>query len=79
MHTTIDYSKSPSPTFDAVEDIKNWLGIERWDLFAPEMAKITHCGRFALFCSVAGIQGFPVQAWYESIHGQGTWKQDELF
>lgn len=78
MHNTIDYSKSPAPAFDAVEDIKDWLSPERYDKLAPEMAKLTHCGNFAMYCMLAGIQGFPVKAWYESFHGQGSWKPEEL-
>ncbi len=78
MHTTIDYSKSPSARFDAVEDIKAWLGQERWDTVSPEMAKVKNCGQFALYASLAGVQGFPVIAWYELYQGQGSWKPEEL-
>ena len=78
MHSTIDYSKSPCAAFDAVEDIKQWLGPERYSKIAPEMAKLTHCGAFAMYCSLAGIQGFPVKAWYEHFQGQGKWKPEEL-
>jgi hypothetical protein len=78
MHNTIDYSKSPAPGFDAVQDIKDWLGPERWAKVYPEFAKITNCAQFALYCSLAGIRGFPVRAWYEHYHGQGSWKQEDL-
>lgn len=78
MHNTIDYSKSPAPAFDALEDIKSWLGPERWVKIYPEMAAIKHCGNFAMFCALAGIQGFPVIAWYEHYHGEGSWKPEEL-
>ena len=78
MHTTLDYSKRTTPAFDAVEDIKQWLGTERWDKVSPEMAKVKNCGQFAMYASLAGVQGFPVKAWYELYHGQGSWKQEEL-
>jgi hypothetical protein len=78
MHTTIDYNKSPTPQFDAVEDIRDWLGKERYKTVAPEMAKLSNCEAFAMYCSLAGIQGFPVKAWYEHFHGQGSWKPEEL-
>jgi len=78
MHSTIDYGKSPSPAFDAVEDVRDWLGAERYAKIAPEMAKLTNCKAFAMYCSLTGISGFPVKAWYESFHGQGSWKQEEL-
>ena len=45
---------------------------------SPMMAEVTNCGQFAMFCSLAGIQGFPVRAWYEHFHGQGSWKPEEL-
>lgn len=78
MHNTIDYSKSPAPSFDAVEDIRSWLGEERYKTVAPEMAKLNNCGAFAMYCSLAGVQGFPVKAWYEHFHGQGSWKPEQL-
>lgn len=78
MHNTIDYGKSPSPAFDAVEDIKSWLGPKRWAKLQPEMSKVKHCGNFAMFCALAGIQGYPVRAWYELINGQGSWKAEQL-
>lgn len=78
MHTTVDYSKSPSARFDAVEDIKSWLGAERWALVSPEMAKVINCGQFVLYASLAGVQGFPVRAWYELYQGEGSWKEEEL-
>lgn len=73
MHTTIDYSKSPAKQFDAVEDIRSWLGQNRYDDIAPEMAKLTNVNAFTMYCSLAGIQGYPVQAWYDHFHGQGAW------
>mgnify|MGYP001581466005 CR=1 FL=1 len=78
MHTTINYNQSPSPAFDAVQDIIEYLGRERYDKVAPEIAEIKHCGQFAMACSLGGIQGFPVKAWYEHFHGQGSWKQEQL-
>lgn len=78
MHNTIDYGKSIAPSFDAVQDVMDWLGAERYAKIAPEMAKLANCGAFAMYCSLAGIQGFPVKAWYEHFHGQGSWKQEEL-
>lgn len=78
MHNTVDYSQHAAPSFDAVEDIKDYLGEERFAKVSPEMAKLTHCGAFAMYCSLAGIYGFPVKAWYELYHGHGSWKAHEL-
>ena len=77
MHNTIDYAKSPAPAFDAVEDVRNWFGA-KYDTIAQELSKVTNCAQFALYCSLAGIQGFPVKAWYEHFHGQGSWKQEQV-
>lgn len=76
MKTTIDYSSSPAKHFDAVEDIKSYLGKARWDLVSPQMATIRDRETFAAICSFAGIEGFPVEAWYELYHGQGSWTTD---
>lgn len=73
MHTTIDYNKSPALAFDAVQDIINYLGKAKYDDIAPQMAKVTSYGLFSNYCGLAGIHGFPVKAWYEHFHGQGTW------
>ena len=75
MKTTIDYSKSPAPAFDAVEDIKEYLG-ERYDQIAPLIKAETNRDNFAMACSFAGIHGYPVKAWYEHFHGQGSWPVD---
>lgn len=76
MHTTIDYSKSPSPQFDAVNDIMEYLG-DRYAKVSPAMATITDCYQFSCYCALAGIKGFPVKAWYEHFHGQGSWNEDK--
>lgn len=74
MHTTVDYGKSPAPSFDAVEDIKNYLG-DRYDKMA-EIMKSLHKSDFEAGCEMfLGISGFPVQAWYDHFHGQGAWEK----
>lgn len=78
MHTTIDYSNRPAKAFDAVEDIKKWFGPEKWEKVSPMMAAVKHCGNFAMYASLGGVQGYPVIAWYELYHGQGSWKPEEL-
>lgn len=73
MHHTVNYSKSPAPSFDAVNDIQEWFG-DRYERLAEQMRFVTDCELFALLCSFAGVSGFPVKAWYEHFHGQGSWK-----
>jgi len=75
MHTTKDYSKSPTKAFDAVEDIKEWLGAERWSVISPEMAKVTNPNQFTFYCDISGISGYPVEAWYDLYHGQGAYQK----
>lgn len=74
MHTTIDYSKSPAPKFDALQDIIEYLGQAKWDEIYLPMSEITNCEHFDFYCSLAGIRGLPVIAWYEHYHGEGSWK-----
>jgi hypothetical protein len=73
MHATIDYSKSPAPAFDAVEDIKSWLGQAKWNQVHPMLSEISNVRMFEAYANLAGIQGFPIVAWWESIHGEGSW------
>lgn len=72
MHTTKDYSKSPAKAFDAVEDVKNWIGRERWDEVSKLMATVRNPYTFSLYAELAGVKGFPVNAWYELYHGEGS-------
>lgn len=78
MHYTRDYTNSPTKAFDAVQDIIDYLGKTKYDKIAPWMARVSHCGNFAMFCALAGIQGYPVIAWYEHFHGQDSWKPEQL-
>lgn len=75
MKTTIDYSSSPSKRFDAVEDIKKYLGKKKWAKVSPEMAKITNPQQFGFYCMLAGIDGFPVEAWFDLYHGEGSYQR----
>lgn len=75
MHTLKDYSKSPAPAFDAVEDIKEYLGKARWRKLYPLMAAVTDPNQFDTMCSFAGISGAPVRYWYELYHGGGSWNR----
>lgn len=71
-HTTIDYTNRPNKAFDAVEDIKAWLG-DRWDAVSFAMKDITNPRHFGFYADLAGVRGYPVEAWYELYHGQGAW------
>lgn len=73
MHTTVDYSNSPSAAFDAIEDIKQWFGQAKWDEISPMFSKLKNVQRFTFYAEFSGVQGFPVKAWYELYNGQGSW------
>jgi len=73
MKTTVDYSKSPSPQFDAVEDVKAYFGT-KWPEVSELMAGVKSQADFAMWAGFAGVEGLPVKAWYELYHGQGAWK-----
>lgn len=73
MHTTIDYSNSPAPAFDAVYDIMEYFGDAKYNEISPQMSCVKDHRQFQFYCMIAGIEGFPVKAWYEHYHGQGTW------
>lgn len=75
MHTFISYKDRPSPKFDAIEDIKVWLGYERWEDLSLIMARVTNPSQFQFAASLAGIEGFPVEAWYDLYHGEGAYNK----
>ncbi len=76
MKVTIDYTNSPAKKFDAVEDIKNYLG-PTYDMLAAIIKAEKNKGDFLLGCAILGIHGFPVEAWYDHFHGEGSWKNGE--
>lgn len=69
-----NYTNSPAPAFDAVEDVKFWLG-DKYSTITKTLAQVKDCEEFAFYASFVGVHGFPVRAWYESINGGGTWKE----
>lgn len=74
MKRTVDYSKSASPRADALQDVIEELG-ERWDSakkFGLQFVKDTE--QFTNWAGFAGIEGAPVEAWYDHYHGQGAWE-----
>lgn len=73
MKTVKDYGQSPAKAFDAVEDIREYLGEVRWTAVSPQMAQVRDPKQFAFYCMLAGIEGYPVEAWYELYHGGGSW------
>lgn len=77
LNGTKDYSQSPAPAFDAVEDIKALFAASNrnWDTISRQMATIKDASAFAQWADYAGIQGYPVEAWYDLYNGQGSYKK----
>ncbi len=69
MHYDVDYSKlDPVAKHNkAIQDIKDYMGNQRFrhltKLFRESADSISP-DQFALMTSFAGVQGYPVKAWY---------------
>lgn len=72
MHTVKDYRNSPAKAFDAVEDVKEYFG-NRWAEVSPLMREMTNPKQFSQWAAFSGVYGYPVEAWYELYHGEGSW------
>ena len=76
MKTVIDYTKRLTPKFDAVEDVKEWLGTDKWNEVSPKMAQISNPQQFAFLAGLAGVHDFAVEAWYDLYWGDGAYKRE---
>jgi hypothetical protein len=74
MHQNFDYSKSAAPHSDAVIHVRDWFG-DRWDEISPLMKGITDPHMFRRWAAFAGIEGFPVEAWYDLYRGRGAYRK----
>lgn len=52
-----------------LEDIKDWLGEDRFDELSKEFEKAEKIPfeQFEFLAGMAGVQGYPVTAWYETV------------
>ena len=73
-HYDVDYStlEGEAKKAKALEDIKEWLGEKKFDevtelLKSDESSK--NFDKFAFYCGLVGVQYYPVEAWFEEIHG----------
>jgi len=69
MHYTTHYEGSPIVRHNkAIADIKDWLGKERFETITKLMReKETEQPTLEVFTAIvsfAGVQGYPVKAWY---------------
>jgi len=70
-HYNTDYSglAEPEKSKQAIEDIKGYLGEKTFakvnaEFLADPPENFDH---FAFICTFAGVKGFPVRAWYNSL------------
>lgn len=73
MRWTKTYSDSPAKAFDAVEDVKFYLG-DRYERARKALAQMPDPFHFRSACeNMLGIEGYPVEALFGSIFGQGAY------
>lgn len=55
----------------AIEDIKEYMTEARFNKLTEEFKKYpdTTLEKFELYCSIAGVHGYPVKAWYNYCYG----------
>lgn len=74
-HYNIDYSKYDDDPItkhnQAIKDIKEYIGEEKFDNLTQEFKSFSWMSleQFGFYVSLAGIQGYPVKAWYNYIYG----------
>ena len=71
MHQDINYGNlaEPEKSEKAIEDIKNWLGVKKFNWFEKTVRgdHFVTFAEFELACGMGGIQGFPVKAWAKKL------------
>ena len=74
MHTDIDYGKltGPAKELKAKRDLINWLGIAKYNMLVKEFKTHENMTRqnFMAYMSMAGVQGYPVHVFWETIYGK---------
>lgn len=75
-----DYSKSPAPNFDAVEDVRATLGEALWKETRSAIARNAEMykrpKRWIEVCTACRIRHtFQRAAWYDLHFGQGAWSK----
>lgn len=74
-HYDVNYSDlTPQAKHDkAIADIKDYLGDDKYRNLTAEFraAGPMPLGRFEMYLSIAGVQGYPVRAWYNEVYPFG--------
>jgi hypothetical protein len=73
MHYNVSYKNLPEDEkrVKAVLDIKEYLGTERFNKVEADFRQLGYIepDKFEFLCMIAGIEGYPVGAWYASLFG----------
>lgn len=80
-HYTRDYSTltGSAKSSAAIADIIDFLGDNKFDELTAEFRRYRHLelDQFACFVGIAGISGYPVEAWHDYIYTDSA--EDEAF
>lgn len=73
-HYTVDYSNLNDDPISkhnkAIQDIKEYIGDDRFETLTEKFKQMSpSLEQFELMVSFAGVQGYPVKAWYNYIYG----------
>lgn len=76
MHYTRDYSKleEPEKSAEALKDIKGYLGAKTFNKVNKQFRAEPPIDllQFEMIVSFGGVQGFPVQVWYNHLFPKET-------
>lgn len=85
-HYEIDYSQFSSEEekeAKAMADLRDWFGAKRFEVINAgfedyknsKLDEKTILRSFNVACNFAGVEGYPVEVWYNSIFGKGEWER----
>jgi len=77
MGKETDYTKHQNPKWKAIKDIEEYFGKEKFRKVEKEMRKVKDYHQFRLACFIGGIEGYPVDCWYDLLHGELNRKKHE--
>lgn len=72
-HYNVDYAglEGEAKLNKALDDIKEYMGVDKFNSLSTDFkanAPDLTLEQFSLFTSLCGVQGYPIQAWYEYIY-----------
>lgn len=67
---TKSYKNTENPKWLAIKDIREYLGEDVFNKVEKELRKVKNYENFKIVCMIGGIEGYPVEAWYDLLHGE---------